>query len=546
MRRALLAAAIAALTLPATASASFTQEPGSPFDVGFHPIGIYSTDFNGDARPDLLTIDETTVSVLRRGAGGGYALEAPPINLGANTGPSGAAIANFNADGRPDVAVANIVSSNVVILLRTASGGFTSSSIALGFQPGAIAAGDFIGSGATDLAVTDYFGGGGLQLLTGDGNGGFVPSPTLLPTGANPRRIAVANFDGIGGADLAITNAGSSSVTVLLRNGASFTQEVGSPIPIGASPQSLLARDFNSDGRPDLAIAEFGTDTARLLLRRSTGGFTNAPGSPVRVGDGPVGIASGDFNLDGRPDLVTANQQANTASVRLRTATGFVGDATPEVATDTGASAVAVVDANADGRQDLAVANYTDNSVSLLLNSTPPPPPPPPANRDKDGDGVQTPTDCNDNNPAIRPGVKDKPGDGIDQDCSGRDARYPLLARSIIAFTSTYPSARYSVFTKLKVKPVRKGDRIKLTCKGPGCKLKSKKVRVTKRAADRSLLRYLRGAKLREGATVQLRVTHKGTVGRVRTWHFRASKPPRSTTKCLSPGKKKPGRCPRR
>ena len=93
MRRTLLAAALA---LPATASASFTQEPGSPFDVGFHPIGIYSTDFNGDARPDLLTIDETTVSVLRRGAGGGYALEAPPINLGANTGPSGAAIANFN------------------------------------------------------------------------------------------------------------------------------------------------------------------------------------------------------------------------------------------------------------------------------------------------------------------------------------------------------------------------------------------------------------------------------------------------------------------
>lgn len=542
MRRALLAAAIAALTLPATASASFTQEPGSPFDVGLHPIGIYGADFNGDARPDLFTINESTVSLLLRGAGGGYALAGPSTTVGA--GPSGAAIANFGGDARPDAVVANFVDQNLTILITGAAG--APATIALGFRPGAIAAGDFTGNAAIDLAVSDWDG-NTVRIVPGAGNGTFAAAGSPISTGVNPRRIAVADFNADGAADLAITNAGGSSVTVLLRSGAGFAPE-GTAIGVGGQPQGIIARDFNGDGRPDLALAEYATDSFRLLLRQPGGGFVNAPGSPVKVGDGPVAIASGDFNRDGLPDVVTANQAASTASVRLRTAAGFVGDATPEVATDTGASAVTVVDANADGRSDLAVANYTDNSVSLLLNSTPPPPPPPPPNLDKDADGVKIPTDCDDNNPAIRPGAKDKPKDGIDQNCDGRDARYPLLARKITAFTSTYPQDGYSVFTALTVKPVRKGDRIRLTCnsKRRGCPLSSKKIRVKKNAGKRSLLKYLDNAKLRKGVVVQLRVTHAGTVGRVSTWRMRGSKPPKSVARCVAPGKKKLSRCPRR
>jgi sugar lactone lactonase YvrE len=171
-------------------------------------------------------------------------------------------------------------------------------------------------------------------------------------------------------------------------------------------------------------------------------------------------------------------------------------------------------------------------------------PPPPPVNLDADGDGVLRPRDCNDADPRIRPGVRDKPGNRIDQDCDGRDARYPVLARSIDAFSATFPRGRYTTFTTMLVKPVRRGDRLRLTCRGPGCRARTKTVRVRKGARKLSLLRHLKHAKLRSGAVVQLRITHRGTIGRVSTWRIRAPKVPSITRSCLRPGARKPSRCP--
>ena len=104
------------------------------------------------------------------------------------------------------------------------------------------------------------------------------------------------------------------------------------------------------------------------------------------------------------------------------------------------------------------------------------------------------------------------------------------------------------MFTALTVKPVAQGrpDQADLQQQASGCPLKSKKVRVKKRAGRASLLKYLDNAKLRKGVVVQLRVTHEGTVGRVSTWRMRGSKPPKSVARCVAPGKKKLSRCPRR
>jgi hypothetical protein len=156
---------------------------------------------------------------------------------------------------------------------------------------------------------------------------------------------------------------------------------------------------------------------------------------------------------------------------------------------------------------------------------------------------VQRPTDCDDGNPGIRPGIADRPGDGIDQDCFDGDAPFPLLGRTIVGFSSTYPSG-YTRFTTLTVRPARAGDRIRLTCKGRGCPLARKTVRVRKDAKRLSLLRHIGRARLRKGAVLRLRVTRPETVGRVHTWRIRAPKPPKLVRRCVRPGEKKPTACP--
>jgi hypothetical protein len=120
-----------------------------------------------------------------------------------------------------------------------------------------------------------------------------------------------------------------------------------------------------------------------------------------------------------------------------------------------------------------------------------------------------------------------------------------VLARSIEAFTATYPRGRYTKFTTMKVKPVRRGDRLRLTCKGPGCEKRKKVIKVRRNKRKLSLLRHLKGAKLRKGAVVQLRITRPATIGRVGIWKIRAPKIPKITRACLQPGAKKPSRCPR-
>jgi WD40 repeat protein/putative metal-binding protein len=169
----------------------------------------------------------------------------------------------------------------------------------------------------------------------------------------------------------------------------------------------------------------------------------------------------------------------------------------------------------------------------------------PPGLVDRDGDGVAASLDCNDADRAVHPGAKDKRDDGIDQDCSGRDARSPVLRRTVKALLNTNRGGGYSVFVSMAVKPVRQRDTLRITCTGRGCPLKRRTIHMKKNRRSLSLLNHLRGAKLRNGAVVQLRVTHKATLGRVTTWKIRAPKAARITRECLAPGKTKPTRCPR-
>jgi hypothetical protein len=375
--------ALAALAAAAPAQASFTPE-GSPLAVnGAQPYGVVTADFNRDGRTDVATINGTssTMSVFLRGAGAFAAEAGSPFAVGA--GPGYGAAADFNGDGLPDVATQNFSAGTVSVMIRQAGGGFASETPLTVGSTGSVTAADFNGDGRTDIAAVSYNGSTLDVFLRNATNDGFTLEGTAIPTGGSTARdVVAADFNGDGRPDIAITNLGSGTVSVFLRNAANngFTAE-GSPIAVGSSPEGIDAADFNGDGLADLAVAVLGTNTVNVLIRQPGGGF--AAEAPIPVGAGALGLAIADFNADGRPDVAVTSNTAGTATVLLRQAAGgFAADGAPLPVPH--ANSLAAGDFNGDGKPDLAVSDDTDNTLAILLNTTqatplPSPGPTPPA-----------------------------------------------------------------------------------------------------------------------------------------------------------------------
>ncbi len=162
---------------------------------------------------------------------------------------------------------------------------------------------------------------------------------------------------------------------------------------------------------------------------------------------------------------------------------------------------------------------------------------------DADGDGYVGPTlngpDCNDTNAAIHPGAADVPHDGVDQDCSGKDAPYPAL--EIDTSASVNYAKRHTLMSQLRVTGAPVGASIAISCtsKRRGCTFTRKTVTV-KSAGTQQLGKYVRKAKLKKGAVVTVLVTKQGFIGASVRYSIRIRKLPLKTVRCVQPGSTKP------
>jgi hypothetical protein len=381
--------------------------PQQTFAVGRGPYAVAVADLNGDGKPDLIVANRgsfgafgNTISVLMNTTppGASTVSFAPQQTFVVPADPQAVAVADFNGDGKPDIAVACNGANVVSELLNTTPTGASTVSFAApvnltcNTNPASIAMADFNGDGKPDIAVGNGAAFGGLSVFlnttpTGASTLSFTPQQIFQVGSVNT--APVGDLNGDGKPDIAVAgNVNTVSVLLNTTPAGATTSSFAPQQTFGAGngPTIGPAADLNGDGKPDLIVANFRDGTVSVLLNTTPTGATTASFAPQQVfaaGHNPTSVTVADFNGDGKPDIAVADGDAadvplggsdNAVSVLLNTTpTGATAVSfAPRQAFAVGSRpiSVAAADLNGDGLPDLITTNLLDGTVSVLLNTS--------------------------------------------------------------------------------------------------------------------------------------------------------------------------------
>lgn len=372
--------------LTGNGNGTFSAVPSQPtITGGIFPISVAVADVNGDSKKDILTVNEgeNDISVSLGNGAGVFTVISPSLPL--NLGGTGAALGDFNGDGKPDIAVAR-GAGTLFVNLGLGNGTFNTVGpyTVGGIGVPTIATGDVNGDGKQDIVYAASGTPNMVTVLLGDGNGGFATatgSPFSVG-GHCPGSVGlvVADLNGDGKQDFAITDC-SGAVDFFSGNG-NGTFTAGAPITgLTTGSNAIAAADLRGLGRKDLIVTGAGTRKIWVLLNDGHGAFSNASGSPLTTGTGTLSVFVGDVNHDGKPDLITPTSVGGVNAHQFVDVLLGKGDGTFQAAISSPSivsqgSVIAVGDLNNDGNPDLVAVGQSlfglqggGNLVDVLLGN---------------------------------------------------------------------------------------------------------------------------------------------------------------------------------
>jgi len=354
------------------------------------PAATIAVDLNLDGKPDLVVTNDLagTLSIFGNVTGAGVPsatfLSRQDFTTGAR--PLAVAAGDINGDGRPDLAVVNYTNATVTILLNTTVPGATTFSFAagqsfsIGNNPTDLVLADLNGDGRLDLAVTNFSTNvASVRLNTtavGSTTASFASTQTFN-TGAGPLALEAAEIDGDGLVDLVVANYTSGSVSILRNTtapGASTpTFAAAQDSVVGAQPRDLEVADLNHDGKADIALALSGATAAAVLFNATVAGNSTIAFAPVAtfaLDAPPNAIAIADLDNDSNLDLATVSSNNRLTILRnefIPGATQASFALTANHTTGSNPRSVALADLNGDGLLDLITANRSSNELTVLM-----------------------------------------------------------------------------------------------------------------------------------------------------------------------------------
>jgi uncharacterized protein (DUF2141 family) len=370
----LLACVGVALALGVVASSAPAPAPSfaapKEYATGDGPVALASGDLNGDDKPDLVTANGKTISVLLNRGDGSF-----QARRDYRAGGGALAAGDLNGDGKLDLATPNgLLRGAVSVLLNRGDGSFRAKrDYRTGRGPISVAIGDLNGDRKLDLATANTYSIPNTRVYTASvllnkGDGRFRASRDYR-IGDHPDSIAIGDLNGDRKLDLVAPNSDEDTVSVLLnRGGGRFRAK--RDYRTGRSPYAVAIGDLNGDGKLDLVISNLDSINGSVLLNKGNGSFRARRN--YRGGTGTVAI--GDLNGDRKLDLAIANGQV--VSVLLNRGDGSFQAwldyrvlAKLDYRTSANALWVAIGDLNGDRKPDLATSNLDHDTVSALINT---------------------------------------------------------------------------------------------------------------------------------------------------------------------------------